>query len=102
MALRWSARNCGCFTTDAVRAVAELGPRRVLAGPGAWSAGNRLALWDGTDCLPACPASYAGFQLSFVDVNGGAVTGAASTWFRPCRQGCWVGRPTAMPWSYSP
>jgi hypothetical protein len=68
--------------TYAVRAVAELGARQVLAGPGAWSAGDRLAVWDGADCLPACPTSYTDVRLSFVDISGGAVTQAG---FDPVR-----------------
>jgi hypothetical protein len=63
--------------TRALRAVADLGARQLLAAPGAWTVGGRLAIWDGTDCLPACPAGYTDFRLSFVDINGGAVTDAA-------------------------
>ena len=56
--------------------VANLAARQTVAGPGAWSAGNRLAIWTGSDCAAACPASFADLRLSFVDVGSGAVTGA--------------------------
>ena len=59
--------------TSTVRTVANLGQRQTLAGPGAWSTGGRLAVWDRTDCTPVCPA---GFRLSFVDISSGAVTEA--------------------------
>jgi hypothetical protein len=58
--------------TRAVRGVAELSATQTLAGPGAWSAGGRLAVWDRTDCLPACPAGYLDLRLSFVDINDGS------------------------------
>jgi hypothetical protein len=60
--------------TRAVRTVAELDARQTLAGPGAWSAGGRLAIWDGTDCGPACPAGHTDLRLSLVDISDGAVT----------------------------
>ncbi|GIH15207.1 TolB family protein [Rugosimonospora africana] len=62
--------------TRTVRTVANLGAQQSLAGPGAWSAGNRLAIWNGNDCARACPASYRDFRLSFVDIDNGAVTDA--------------------------
>lgn len=62
--------------TRAVRTVATLGAQQTLAGPGGWSAGGRLAIWNGSDCLPACTAGYRDFRLSFVDMGNGAVTDA--------------------------
>ena len=62
--------------TFAVRKVATLDGQQKLAGPGAWSPGGRLAIWGSTDCQPACPSGYSDFQLSFVDIATGAVTGA--------------------------
>jgi hypothetical protein len=62
--------------TFAMRTVAKLGAQQTLAGPGAWDAGGRLAIWNGSDCLPACPASYHDFRLSFVDTGDGAATDA--------------------------
>ncbi|HKE65650.1 MAG TPA: hypothetical protein VKB59_13520 [Micromonosporaceae bacterium] len=60
--------------TGVVRTLASLGAAQTLAGPGAWRTDGRLAIWTGNDCLPACPASYHDFRLSFVDVGTGAVT----------------------------
>jgi hypothetical protein len=64
------------LATFAVREVAQLDGRQRLGGPGAWSPGGRLAIWASTDCQPACPSGYSDFQLSFVDIASGAVTGA--------------------------
>ena len=42
----------------------------------AWAPGDRLAIWNGSDCGPACPASYHDLRLSLVDIGTGAVTDA--------------------------
>lgn len=63
--------------TRAVRVVADLGETQTLAGPGAWSPGGRLAVWDRTDCQPGCPAGYVDLRLSFVDINDGSETAEA-------------------------
>ncbi|HEY7176720.1 MAG TPA: hypothetical protein VH442_17550, partial [Micromonosporaceae bacterium] len=62
--------------TRAVRTVATLGAGQTLAGPGAWRADGRLAIWRDSDCGPRCPAGYREFRLSFVDIGTGAVTDA--------------------------
>jgi hypothetical protein len=60
--------------TRATRTVANLTAQQTLAGPGAWSAGGRLAIWTDNECPPGCPASHHDFRLSFVDIGNGAVT----------------------------
>jgi hypothetical protein len=60
--------------TRTVRTVAKLGAAQTLAGPGAWRADGRLAIWNDADCGPTCPAGYHEFRLSFVDIGSGVVT----------------------------
>lgn len=68
--------------TRAVREVAVLDAEQSLAGPGAWRADGRLAVWDRTECAPGCPTSYSGFRLSYMDINDGSTVEAG---FDPVR-----------------
>jgi hypothetical protein len=56
-------------TTGAQRASWQIGPRRYLAGSGAWTADGRLALWERVSgCEPSCDWwTNSEFRLVFVD-----------------------------------
>lgn len=54
------------------RTLADLGDRRILAGPGAWTADGRIAVWRLLDCESSCATTETvGFDLAYVDAERG-------------------------------
>jgi hypothetical protein len=54
------------------RTLTDLGDRRILAGPGAWTADERIAVWRLLDCGPSCAATETvRFELAYVDAERG-------------------------------
>ena len=54
------------------RTLTDLGDRRILAGPGAWSADGRIAVWQLLDCGPSCTVTQTvRFELAYVDAERG-------------------------------
>ncbi len=57
------------------RDLVGLGDRRVLAGPGSWTADGRIAIWELFDCGTPCDASgTVGFEITYVDAELGTDT----------------------------
>ena len=54
------------------RDLVQLGDQRLLAGPGAWTADDRIATWELFDCGTPCRTpGTAGFELTYVDAVRG-------------------------------